>query len=187
MKHSLPVSGIPPDALLDLIYQHKALRVRQLHLWFAGQQAAVDYLLRRLSLAGRICCDKERAACSAQWLPGGNPASEMAFWALLDFRESVEFQLPGVNGVTIAALTEYGEYDFVSVLPGHEQATSAVVQAQREALSQHLILVVSSPEQISLLTVRPVTAYCVVGADGQTTYYTAAKEASSCQPPMTAS
>lgn len=53
MKHSLPVSGIPPDALLDLICQHKALRVRQLHLWFAGQQAAVDYLLRRLSLAGR--------------------------------------------------------------------------------------------------------------------------------------
>lgn len=106
MKHSLPVSGIPPDALLDLIYQHKALRVRQLHLWFAGQQAAVDYLLRRLSLAGRICCDKERAACSAQWLPGGNPASEMAFWALLDFRESVEFQLPGVNGVTIAELSK---------------------------------------------------------------------------------
>ena len=31
------------------------------------------------------------------------------------------------------------------------------------------------------------TAYCVVGADGQTTYYTAAKEASSCQPPMTVS
>ena len=57
-------------------------------------------------MAGRICCDKERAACSAQWLPGGNPASEMAFWALLDFRESVEFQLPGVNGVTIAELSK---------------------------------------------------------------------------------
>lgn len=89
--------------------------------------------------------------------------------------------------MTIAAFTENGEYDLIAILPGHEQATSAVVQAQREALGQRLIVVLQSAEQIQKIKIHPVTAYCVVSADGQTTYYTTAKEAPSCQPPMTAS
>lgn len=187
MKHPAPCSGVPPDDLLDLLYHYKALQIRQLHLWFAGRETAVDHLLRRLELAGRIRCDGQRAACSAQWLVSGNPACELAFWCLLDFRDSVEYQLPGTHGVTIAAFTENGEYDLVAILSGHEQATSAVVQAQREALGQRLIVVLQNAEQIQKIHIRPVTAYCVVAADGQTTYYTAAKEAPSCQPPMTAS
>lgn len=187
MNRPVPSSGVPPDDLLALIYHYKALLIRQLHLWFFGQETVVDHLLRRFSLAGRIRCDEQRAACSAEWLSKGNPACELAFWCLLDFRDSVEYQLPGTHGVTIAAFTENGEYDLVSVLPGHEQATSAVVQAQREALGQRLIVVLQQPAQISLIQIRSVTAYCVVAADGRTTYYTTAKEATSCQPPTTVS
>lgn len=54
MNHHVPCSGVPPDDLLDLIYHYKALLIRQLHLWFAGREAAVDHLLRRLEQAGRI-------------------------------------------------------------------------------------------------------------------------------------
>ena len=42
MNHHVPCSGVPPDDLLDLIYHYKALLIRQLHLWFAGREAAVD-------------------------------------------------------------------------------------------------------------------------------------------------
>lgn len=183
MNHSFTSSGIPPDDLLDIIYHYKSLLIRQLHLWYGGQEAAVDHLLRRFELAGRIRCDSLRAACNAEWLAKGNPICELAFWALLDFRDSVEYQLPGTHGITISAFTENGEYDFVGILPGHEQATCAVVQAQREALGQRLIVVLQKPEQISLITIRPVAAYCVVAEEGRTTYYTTAKEATSCQPP----
>lgn len=48
MNHHVPCSGVPPDDLLDLIYHYKALLIRQLHLWFAGRETAVDHLLRRL-------------------------------------------------------------------------------------------------------------------------------------------
>ena len=187
MNHHVPCSGVPPDDLLDLIYHYKALLIRQLHLWFAGRETAVDHLLRRLEQAERIRCDGQRAACNAPWLASGNPACELAFWCLLDFRDSVEYQLPGSHGVTIAAFTENGEYDLIAILPRHEQAASAVVQAQRDALGQRLIVVLQSAEQIQKIKIHPVTAYCVVSADGQTTYYTTAKEAPSCQPPMTAS
>ena len=136
----LPSSGIPPDDLLDLIYHYKALLIRQLYLWYRGQEAIVDHLLHRFVLAGRIFRNSERVACNADWLLNGNPAYEMAFWALLDFRDSVEYQLPGNHGITISAFTENGEYDFVSVLPGHEKSTSDVVQAQREALGQRLVI-----------------------------------------------
>ena len=187
MNNPAPCSGVPPDDLLDLIYHYKALLIRQLHLWFARQEAVIDHLLRRLELAGRIRCDAQRAACNAEWLAKGNPACELAFWCLLDFRDSVEYQLPGTRGVTIAAFTENGEYDLVTILPGHERTTSAVVQAQREALGQQLIVVLQNAGQIQNIHIHPVTAYCVVAADGQTTYYTAAKEAPSCQPPTTAS
>lgn len=147
----------------------------------------VDHLLHRFVLAGRIFRNSERVACNADWLSNGNPAYEMAFWALLDFRDSVEYQLPGNHGITISAFTENGEYDFVSVLPGHEKSTSDVVQAQREALGQRLVIVVQNPDQIPLITIRPVAAYCVVSPDGKTTYYTTAKEAAPCQPPTSAS
>ena len=40
MNHHVPCSGVPPDDLLDLIYHYKALLIRQLHLWFAGREAA---------------------------------------------------------------------------------------------------------------------------------------------------
>ena len=79
MNHHVPCSGVPPDDLLDLICHYKALLIRQLHLWFAGREAAVDHLLRRLELAGRIRCDGQRAACNAPWLASGNPACELAF------------------------------------------------------------------------------------------------------------
>ena len=183
----LPSSGIPPDDLLDLIYHYKALLIRQLYLWYRGQEAIVDHLLHRFVLARRIFRNSERVACNADWLSNGNPAYEMAFWALLDFRDSVEYQLPGNHGITISAFTENGEYDFVSVLPGHEKSTSDVVQAQREALGQRLVIVVQNPDQIPLITIRPVAAYCVVSPDGKTTYYTTAKEAAPCQPPTSAS
>ena len=42
MNHHVPCSGVPPDDLLDLIYHYKALPIRQLHLWFAGRETAVD-------------------------------------------------------------------------------------------------------------------------------------------------
>lgn len=42
MNHHVPCSGVPPDDLLNLIYHYKALLIRQLHLWFAGREAAVD-------------------------------------------------------------------------------------------------------------------------------------------------
>lgn len=187
MNYPFTGSGIPPDDLLDLIYHYKALLIRQLHLWYSGQADAVDRLLRRFVLAGRIRCDSKRAACNAEWLAKGNPACELAFWALLDFRDSVEYQLPGTHGVTISAFTENGEYDLIGILPGHEQASCAVVQAQREVLGQRLIVVLQKIEQIPLITIRPVAAYCVVAQDGRTTYYTTAKEASPCQPPMTVS
>ena len=187
MNHPFTGSGIPPDDLLDLIYHYKSLLIRQLHLWYTGQEDAVDHLLHRFVLAGRICCDNQRAACNAEWLARGSSACELAFWALLDFRDSVEYQLPGTHGITISAFTENGEYDLVSVLPGHEQATSAVVQAQREALGQRLIVVLQKPEQIPLISIRPVAAFCVVAQDGRTTYFTTAKEEPPCQPPMTVS
>lgn len=120
-----------PDDLLDLIYHYKALLIRQLYLWYRGQETIVDHLLHRFVLAGRIFRSSERVACNTDWLANGNPEYEMAFWALLDFRDSVEYQLPGNHGITISAFTENGEYDFVSVLPGHEKSTSDVVQAQR--------------------------------------------------------
>lgn len=42
MNHHVPCSGVPPDDLLDLICHYKALPIRQLHLWFAGRETAVD-------------------------------------------------------------------------------------------------------------------------------------------------
>ena len=54
MNHHVPCSGVPPDDLLDLIYHYKALLIRQLHLWFAGRETAVDHLLRRLEQAETV-------------------------------------------------------------------------------------------------------------------------------------
>ena len=43
MNHHVPCSGVPPDDLLDLFCHYKALLIRQLHLWFAGREVAVDH------------------------------------------------------------------------------------------------------------------------------------------------
>ena len=53
MNHHVPCSGLPPDDLLDLVYHYKAVLIRQLHLWFAGREAAVDPRQSCLCFPGR--------------------------------------------------------------------------------------------------------------------------------------
>ena len=82
-----------------------------------------------------------------------------------------------------------GDY---KVCPGHDALSTLETERKsnyymREALGQRLIVVLQKPEQIPLISIRPVAAFCVVAQDGRTTYFTTAKEEPPCQPPMTVS
>ena len=81
-----------------------------------------------------------------------------------------------MDGVSNTAYGGADEYEFISVLPDKEAIVSAQVDSQRPALSDRLIVVLRSFDQIPLVTIQQASAYCVVNDQGKTTYYTTPKE-----------
>lgn len=164
--------------LVDLVTKYKCLSVSQLLRYFPGSEERIRDLMAYFHKVGRLrfSADHNHLACNEEWAVTENKAAEMAFWAMLDFKDKIDVHYPGMDGVTITAYGGADEYDFIAVLPGQEALVSAQIRAQRQALSDRLVVVLRSFDQIQLITIEQISAYCVVAADGKTTYYTTPKE-----------
>ena len=165
-------------ALVDLVTRYKSLSTQQVLLYFSSGSERIQDLMRYFSKSGRLCFSRDHThiACNEDWASTGNAEVEAAFWALLDFTDKIDVHYPGTDGVTITAYDGQDEYDFVTVMPGKEAAISAQINVQRAALSDRLVVVLQSFEQIPRIAIEQASAYCVVAKDGKTTYYTTPKE-----------
>ena len=178
MNPKVDLTSADAACLVDLVTRYRVLDVRQVLLFYPGHEDRIRDLLTYFDKTGRLCLsrDRTRIACNEAWAASGCEAVEMAFWALLDFKNRIKAHFPGTDGVTITAYGGSAEYDFVAVPPGREEGISAQINAQREALSDRLVIVLRTFDQIPQVSVRLISAYCVVTAEGKTTYYTTPKE-----------
>jgi hypothetical protein len=178
MNPKVNLSSSDAARLVDLVTKYKSLSVQQVLAYFPDNEDRIRDLMTYFHKTGRLCfsSDHRHIACNNDWAESGNEAVEMAFWAMLDFVDKIEVHYPGMDGVSITAYGGADEYDFVSVLPDKEALVSAQVDSQRPALSDRLIVVLRSFDQIPLVTIQQASAYCVVNDQGKTTYYTTPKE-----------
>lgn len=175
MNSRVDLYAIEPVILVATVTNFRCLRLAQLQRMYQGKEEILDRLLDYFRSTGRLVVDRAQGlvACNEDWAKRGHPHNELALWSVLDFLDKVEEILPGTDLVTLTAFGKEGsEYDFIAVLPGQEALTAARLNAQRAALSDHVILVLQDTAQITPLSGCDVTAYCVVDPDGTTHYYT---------------
>ena len=178
MNPKVDLSSLDAARLVDLVTKYKSLSVQQVLAYYPDNEERIRDLMTYFHKTGRLCfsSDHSHIACNHDWSESRNEVVEMAFWAMLDFIDKIEAHYPGMDGVSITAYGGADEYDFASIVPGKEAIVSAQVNSQRQALSDRLVVVLRSFDQIPFVTIQQASAYCVVNDQGKTTYYTTPKE-----------
>lgn len=173
--------AVDSDRIADAIHHYKALRLQQILLMYPGKELIVRHILSQLDNSRRIVVNQETGivGCNEEWARTGNHRCELAFWVLLDFWDKVTFHVPGTDAVTVTAFTTEGEYDLIVIEPGTESSVCQQILPLRAQLSDKVIVILKSEEQIPMISIPDILAFCIVKDNGQTTYYTKPKGDSS--------
>lgn len=127
-------------------------------------------LLGRLEKAGRLTFlpEQELVLYTKDCVP--NPSTIAAFWVLLDFREDITFHTASDFPVALTFYTQSDAYDIIHIPEEKEILMNHALSVYKEDAPRR-IAIVDHAEQISLLHIPGITAFCTITPDGKVQYF----------------
>lgn len=171
MKTRADIYGHEATELLRIISMYPGLSEKQLCRFYPDKEDVTKNLLSHLSRQGRT-----RQTDTGDYFPYRSDRMETdsgmvrAAWILLDFIDRAEYHSSSEFPVKIAFFSGGELYEIIHAAAGQEALIAHALRQSRDSGSRRIVLV-DSPEQISLLEFPGITGFCTVDAAGNVSYY----------------
>lgn len=171
MKTRAQIYGKEAAGLLRAVSLYPGLLETQLCRLYPGKENVAKTILAKLEKQGRIT-----QAANGGWFIYGSDnqdadsGTRRAVWVLLDFIEQVEFHSSSDFPVKVIFFAKGEVYEVIDIPAGQETIISQALRQSREEPGRR-ILIVDSLQQIPMLNIPGVAAYCTVAGDGAVSYY----------------
>lgn len=158
--------------LLRLITTYHTLRYEQVLKCFPRKPDSIKSLITSLVKQGRIYHDRDSSLLCDSKEAADSPDYGMiaAFWVLLDFKKALIYHTSGDFPIKLHFFSQDDVYEIIYVPSEQETLMNHVLENLPNSDTKRLI-VLESETQASKLTVKGVTAYCIVNPDGSVSYY----------------
>ena len=104
------------------------------------------------------------------WTKNFDKSLITAFWVLLDFWDEVVFNNTAAYPAKIDFITSSDSFDIIVAEKGQENMLNVFYGTVRDEPIKHLVAV-EDEEQMTKLTFNGISAFCIVGKDGNVSYY----------------
>lgn len=162
---------IQQEEIHRLLAMYLQLSTAQLQRFFPNlNEQRILSLIRRQQKKGRLLYDpkNEMVQYSRDISP---PAGlQQAVWVLLDFFPAVTYHTISTYPFLLTFYTSTEAYDVAYIPPGQEMILNRILSAPPPEAPRRLVIV-ADLEQISMLTIPSLSAYCEVHPDGTVNYY----------------
>lgn len=127
-------------------------------------------LIRQQAKRGRLFYDPETAM--VQYSRDISPpfGMQQAVWVLLDFLPTVTYHTVSSYPFLLTFYTFAEAYDVIYIPPGQEMLLNHILSSPPPEAPRRLAII-TDLEQISLLAIPNLSAYCKVHSDGTVNYY----------------
>lgn len=154
-----------------LLAMYQQLSISQLLRFFPDlSERRLLSLIRRQAKRDQLLYDAETAV--VQYSRDISPPSGMqqAVWVLLDFLPTVTYHTVSSYPFLLTFYTFAEAYDVLYIPPGQEMLLNHIL-ANPQPEAPRRLAIITDLEQISLLTIPNLSAYCQVHPDGTVNYY----------------
>lgn len=158
-------------SMLRDITMYQALRKEQFVALYPGKQQAIEKLLTYLVRQSRIQWDSEKQVYRCMEAKDDiDPGMAAAVWVLIDFINHVDFHSVSDYPTKIIFFAEECIFEIIYVDSGKEALINSLLVSTGDSPSRYLVIV-ENEEQIQLLKIPNVVAYCTVSPSGEVQYY----------------
>lgn len=157
-------------SLLRDITMYHALTKEQIFSLYPGKQKIIEYLLTYLVKQYRIKQESGFYLGMTEDIAVLDQGLLAAVWVLIDFIDQVDFHSVSDFPTEIIFFMKDEVYEIIYAASGKEALINTLLSHQSEAPSNYIIMV-DHEEQIPLLNIPNVVAYCTVSPSGEVQYY----------------
>jgi len=159
--------------IIRVLSLYRTLMYNQILRLFPDKSDKIDSVLKRLIKQKRIIYDRDDDTLSY-----GSEANDKnydyglisAFWVLLDFLDKVEYHSPSDYPVQVAFFMNCELYEIIYVDDGREVLINHALSSKNPPHMKRIIIVLDE-KQISKINVDNTICFCIVGENGDVTYY----------------
>lgn len=159
MKTHQDLYGKEATSLLRDITMYHALTKEQIFALYPGKQKVIEHLLHYLVKQYRIKQESGFYLGMTEDITALDRGLLSAVWVLIDFIDQVDFH----------SVSDFPT-EIIYAASGKEALINTLLSHQSEAPSNYIIMV-DHEEQIPLLNIPNVVAYCTVSPSGEVQYY----------------
>lgn len=157
--------------LLEVITTYKVLKVEQLYAAIREKEQSVKQaIIRLLDRENRIFIHDDIVSVREQWSKDFDRGIITAFWILLDFWDDVLFNTAAGFPAKIDFITSDDAYDIIVAEKGQENILNTFYNKYQDNAIKHLVAV-EDEEQMYKLHFPGIAVFCIVGEDGNISYY----------------
>lgn len=159
------------NELIEIISTYKVLKFEQILKSIRNKELNVKKsIVKLLERQDRIYVFDNICSVEEKWTKCFDKGIITAFWVLLDFWDEIIFNSIATYPAKIDFITQEDSFDIIVAERGQEKMLNVFYGKVRDETLKHLV-VVEDEEQMTKLTFDGISAFCIVGNDGQVSYY----------------
>ena len=157
--------------VIELMSIYKVLKLDQIMKTIRNKKDTVKKsIIRLLQRQDRIFVYDDICSVQETWTKNFDKSLITAFWVLLDFWDEVVFNNTAAYPAKIDFITSSDSFDIIVAEKGQENMLNVFYGKVRDETIKHLVAV-EDEEQMTKLTFDGISAFCIVGKDGNVSYY----------------